>query len=293
MAPRPTQDRKDTAPSTKGGLEEVVHSVKDVSLVDSPVEEVESPMEGTVDSPEEDAHASHDSINPPIASPSAGDPRQGSASSNPVAKSDSAIPALEVQRSTSPEQKQIYDVISTSPAASACETPCIDMEAHKAGHGHHGIPRDGFFPVQEDAHEDDLQEEEIVAESPGGLSDEGDVFSAIRNRKDGSTDVSPLTTQQKALREEEQAHVDSMAVAKDAALSHSAQALHASRKRSEGFSPPAPASAAETPRDGALTPAGPRRGKERMLSVDDGMSDASSVGRGQPGSHRRTSSTHR
>jgi hypothetical protein len=58
-------------------------------------------------------------------------------------------------------------------------------------------------------------------------------FSVMRDRHTGD---SPLTTPQRALRDEEQAHVDSMVVAKDAALSHSPEALRARRKRSEGSS---------------------------------------------------------
>lgn len=286
MAPRPVQERKDSG--ARIGLEEVVHSVHDVALVDSPVEEVVSPIQ--VDSPQDDTDASpfnhSNSTNLPIASPSANDPRSASSRSNPLTKSDSALPA-----GSSSSPKQIYDVISTSPAASACETPCPDKEAHRARHvdGH-----DGFFPVQEDEHEDDPPED-CVAESPAGSFDDGhrhrQDFSAMR---EGHTGDSPVNTQQQqqALRDEEQAHVDSMVVAKDSALSHSTEALRARRKTSEGCSPPAPASPVETPREGAATPAAGGRG--RMLSVDDGMSDISSTGRGLPGSHhRRTSSTHR
>jgi hypothetical protein len=298
MAPRPIKDRRNDASPTKAGLEEVVHSVNDVSLVDSPGEEVASPSEGILASPLNTSPTNHGArhgrdyigISPPIASPSATDPRQASDSLNPLTRSDSAIPASEQRRSSSPEQKQIYDVISTSPTASACETPCLDKEAHRRTHKDEGY---GFFPVQEDAHEDDSQEEVMVAESPGGLSDDGgDDFSAIRDRQNGSS-KSPPSQLQKALKEKEQAHVDSMGVAKDAALSHHIDALRASRKRSEGKSPPEPSSPVDTPRDGALTPADPGKARERMLSVDDGMSDTSSRGRGMPGSHRRTSSTHR
>lgn len=299
MAPRPIKDRRNDATPTKAGLEEVVHSVNDVSLVDSPVEEVASPTEGIVASPlhaspkNNGARHARDSINisPPTASPSASDPRQVSDYLNPLTRSDSAIPASEKRRSSSPEQKQIYDVISTSPTASACETPCLDKEAHRRTHKDDA---DGFFPVQEDAHEDDPQDEVMVAESPGGLSDDGgDDFSVIRDRNNGSS-ISPPSELQKALKEKEQAHVDSMGAAKDAALSHNPDALRASRKHSEGKSPPEPSSPVDTPRDGALTPADPGKARERMLSVDDGMSDTSSRGRGMPGSHhRRTSSTHR
>ena len=284
MAPRPVQERKDTG--TRIGLEEVVHSVNNVALVDSPVEEVASPIQ--VNSPQDDTDTSpsnnDDFPNPPIASPSADDPRNASSPTNPLTKTDTALPALEARRSSS-SPKQIYDIISTSPAASACETPCLDKEAHRA---RYHDEQDGFFPVQEDEHENDPPED-CVAESPGGLSHDGEDFSAMR---DGHTGDSPLTTQQQALRDEEQAHVDSMVVAKDSALSHSTEALRARRKRSEGCSPPAPASPVETPREGAATPA--LGGRGRMLSVDDGMSDVSSAGRGLPGSHhRRTSSTHR
>lgn len=307
MAPRRNRDEgKDVKSGSKekDEADATVESPTEVAVVDSPVEELvfDSPVdEVVVASPaEEDGVASAPSkdldnlsINETSQTAHALDPRKAASPSEPMMKSDSAIPAMQQQRSHSPEQKQIYDVISTSPTASACETPCLDRAAHKALH------RDdpsGFFPVQEDAHEDD-EGDPAVAESPGGLSDDGwGDFSAVEDGDDGSKDVSPTASEEKQRdREAERKHVQSMNIAKVAALSHSTDELHASRKRSEGFSPGSTESGGETPggKKELLSTPGNGKGKERMLSVDDAVSETSSRGRGHPGHHRRESSTHR
>lgn len=269
LAPRRTKELEPGTERRNGGAEvvesdvETVASPVDVPVIDSPaeelvfdspVDEVSYPIDGSTSS------AIH---NLAIDSPPshATDPRISADPLDPVTKSDSAVPSLR-----SPSPKQIYDVISTSPTASACETPCIDRTHHKALHRGEA---EGFFPVQEEREKED---EEV--ESPGGL---GDHDWAGKEGKPGERD-----------RKAEQEHVDSMHVARESAVSHSTESLHALRKQSEGFSPCRTQSGDQTP--AALRP---DKGKERMLSVDDGASEGSLRGRGGPGHHRRESSTHR
>jgi hypothetical protein len=277
MAPRRTKEHKAPEGETRNGdadavvqspVDATVESPTEVQVMESPIEELvfDSPVDeiaspNTVSTPPSPDLA----INDPLPSLHTVDPRTPSGPTDNLTKSDSAVPAM---RSPSPEQKQIYDVISTSPTASACETPCLDRATHKALHRGEV---EGFFPLQEvEEREDDVD----VAESPGGLTDDEDAGGEERDVKGKERD-----------REAEQRRVDSMDVAKTAALSHSTESLHALRKQSEGFSPCHTDS-------GSQTPAGlvPGKGKERMLSVDD---EVSVRGRGGPGHHRRESSTHR
>lgn len=280
MAPRRTQGQKAPEVKTRNGdattvvespVDATVESPTDVAVVQSPVEEhvFDSPVDevaSLADTSTPPSPPHHLAINDPLPSIHTVDPRTPSGPTDHLTKSDSAVPAM---RSPSPEQKQIYDEIFLSPTASACETPCLDRATHKALHRGEV---EGFFPLQEDPHEDDVD----VAESPGGLSDDEEAGREGKEAKGKERD-----------REAEQRRVDSMDVAKTAALSHSTESLHALRKQSEGFSPCHTGS-------GSQTPAGlvPGKGKERMLSVDD-VGEGSARGRGGPGHHRRESSTHR
>lgn len=232
----------------------VVESPTEELVFDSPVEHATPPQDGST--PAEQIHdLAIDS--PPSHST---DPRAPAAPEQPLTKSDSAIPAMR-----SPSPKQIYDVMSTSPTASACETPCVDRTHHKALHRGEA---EGFFPLQEEREEE--------AESPGGLHDDAADWAGHEGTH-GERD-----------RQAEQEHVDSMRPASQVAVSHSTESLHALRKQSEGYSP-------FSTRSGDQTPAAlrPDKGKERMLSVDDGVSEGSVRGRAGPGHHRRESSTHR
>lgn len=276
MAPRRTKEQKAPEGETRNGdadavvqspVDATVESPTEVQVMESPVEELvfDSPVDDVASPNNVSTPAPHLAINGSLPSLHTVDPRTPSGPTNRLTKSDSAVPAM---RSPSPEQKQIYDEISTSPTASACETPCLDRATHKALHRGEV---EGFFPLQEvEEREDDVD----VAESPGGLTDDEDAGGEETDVKGKERD-----------REAEQRRVDSMDVAKTAALSHSTESLHALRKQSEGFSPCHTDS-------GSQTPAGlvPGKGKERMLSVDD---EGSVRGRGVPGHHRRESSTHR
>jgi hypothetical protein len=267
MAPRRTKDQEPKGEKRNGDAQspaDATESPTDVPVVESPTEELvfDSPVEHAT-SPKDDSTPAEQLHDLAIDSPPshATDPRAPAAPKQPLTKSDSAIPAMR-----SPSPKQIYDVMSTSPTASACETPCVDRSHHKALHRGEA---EGFFPLQE-------EREEEVADSPGGLHDDDDNWAGHEG-KHGERD-----------RQAEQEHVDSMLPASQVAVSHSTESLHALRKQSEGYSPFSTQSGDQTP--AALRP---DKGKERMLSVDDGMSEGSVRGRAAPGHHRRESSTHR
>ncbi|KAJ9092103.1 hypothetical protein QFC21_006969 [Naganishia friedmannii] len=238
--------------------------------------------------------------------PRASSPAQGGGSKTPPTASPFPSPSSATKsdsevRLSPPAVEPFFGAISASPTASACETPCVNGEAHHALH----LRNSYFEPLPEEVEQMDFSDQggKEARETSGSNND--------AERRNGDDESMPSGTKRDY--QAEQKRVDSMAIAAKEPMSHSTQEMHDSRKKSEsfGYDPPSAeqvSQARKTHHDdekakeegngtaaAGVDTANGKRGKERMLSAEDAARETSARARclTPQGPHRRTSSTHR